>query len=251
MVPVLPSRVINYKVTAASPTDELIVIAHILSEVGDYACTILDRDHLSYARKCAAKLKKVVSELISRKCIQSPDDLYEIPNGSVVLTDLPAMTIDELYRHYRQWPLRHRERLKQGREHNTYYYEGLIVRELMRRKAASKQEQLKIDYCIANYNNELDNLSFILSCPIRVDDNKTFPEPAKAYTPDELLQLIKHYSRYRDVIEREILLEYVDYALDMIGEEPGRTDIRNLASEIANLGRQNIIKLPAPAISGH
>ena len=80
MVPVLPSRVINYKVTAASPTDELIVIAHILSEVGDYAYTILDRDHLSYARKCAAKLKKVVSELISRKCIQSPDDLYEIPN---------------------------------------------------------------------------------------------------------------------------------------------------------------------------
>lgn len=121
----------------------------------------------------------------------------------------------------------------------------------MRRKAVSKQEQLKIDYCIANYNNELDNLSFILSCPISVDDNKTFPEPAKAYTPNELLQLIKQYSRYRDVIEREILLKYVDYALDMIAEDSARPGIRHLASEIANLGRQNIIKLPAPAISGH
>ena len=60
MVIALPSRVMNYKVSAVSPTDELITIGQILSEVGDYACTILDKEHLSFARKCANRLKKVV-----------------------------------------------------------------------------------------------------------------------------------------------------------------------------------------------
>ena len=52
MVVSLPSRVMNYKVSAASPTDELVTLGQILSEVGDYASSILDRDHLSLTRKC-------------------------------------------------------------------------------------------------------------------------------------------------------------------------------------------------------
>lgn len=64
MISALPSRVINYKVSAVSPTDELITIGQILSEVGDYACTIIDREHLSVTRKCAARLKKLSENLL-------------------------------------------------------------------------------------------------------------------------------------------------------------------------------------------
>lgn len=67
----LPSRIMNYKVSATSPTDELVTIGQILSEVGDYASSIPDRDHLSLTRKCALRFKKVVDELISRQRIQS------------------------------------------------------------------------------------------------------------------------------------------------------------------------------------
>lgn len=244
MVQVLPSRVLNYNTTAASPTNELIVIGQILSEVGDYACTTLDREHLSLARKCASKLKKVVSELIARHCIQSSDDLYEIQKGNVDSTDLSVMTIDELHRLYRQWPIRQQERLKKGRENKTYYYESQIVRELQSRKAATKEEQFKIDYCTATYNNELDNLSFIHSCPIKVDDNKIYPDSTKEYSPDELAGLIECYSHYRDVTEREILIEYVDIALDMLENKRNDQDLLRLKSEIAELGRENVIRVP-------
>ena len=129
MVIALPSRVMNYKVSAVSPTEELITIGQILSEVGDYACTILDKEHLSFARKCANRLKKVVGELVSRGSIKSQDDLYEIQKGNDASADLSTMTIDELHKLYRQWPIRHQERLNEGREHMTYYFEGQIVKE--------------------------------------------------------------------------------------------------------------------------
>ena len=50
----LPSRIMNYRVSSASPTDELLSLGQILSEIGDYAGTILDREHLSLSRRCAA-----------------------------------------------------------------------------------------------------------------------------------------------------------------------------------------------------
>ena len=77
MLTVLPSRVMNYRVSAASPTDELVTLGQILSEVGDYMSAILDRDHLSLSRRCATRLRKVVGELMARKRIESPDDLYD------------------------------------------------------------------------------------------------------------------------------------------------------------------------------
>lgn len=241
MVLALPSRIMNYKVSAVSPTDELITIGQILSEVGDYACTILDKEHLSFARKCATRLKKVVGELTSRGRIQSPDDLYEIQKGKAETVDLSAMTIDELHKLYRQWPIRHQERLNEGREHMTYYYEGLIVRELQSRRPATKDEQLKIDYCVATYHNELDNMSFVFSRPIKVDDDKIYPDSTRQYSPEELTALVKLYCDYRDVVEREILVEYVDMALDSIEKNIDLT----LTTELAEIGCKGIVRVPS------
>lgn len=166
MLTVLPSRVMNYRVSASSPTDELITLGQIFSEVGDYASSSFDSEYLSLSRKCTSRLNKVTGELMARQCIQSPDDLYQMPESDPEKTDLAEMTIDELHRLYRRWPIRRQAREAEGRETRTFYFEGLIVRELLRRKASSKREQLKIDYCVATYNDELDNLSSILSLPV-------------------------------------------------------------------------------------
>ena len=244
MVLALPSRVMNYKVSAVSPTDELITIGQILSEVGDYACRILDKEHLSFARKCSSRLKTVVSELASRGSIKSQDDLYEIQKGNAASADLSTMTIDELHKLYRQWPIRHQERLNEGREHMTYYYEGQIVRELQSRKPATKDEQLKIDYCNATYSNELDNMSFIFSCPVETDNNKVYPDKPKKYSSDELAELIKRYSHYQDIAEREILIEYVDIALDMLERNGCNHELLRLLTEVADLGQRKVIRVP-------
>lgn len=244
MVLALPSRIMNYKVSAMSPTDELITIGQILSEVGDYACTILDKEHLSFARKCATRLKKVVGELTSRGRIQSPDDLYEIQKGKAETVDLSAMTIDELHRLYRQWPLRHRRRVEEGREHFTFYYEGHIVRELLTRKAANISEQFKIDYCALTYANECENMSHVFSKPVLADNDKPRPDSAKIYAPAELLTLIRRYSNYRDIAEREMLVEYTDFALDLIQKSGDKASVLELATEIAALGRKEIVNCP-------
>ncbi len=244
MVLALPSRIMNYKVSAVSPTKELITIGQILSEVGDYACTILDKEHISFARMCASRLKTVVSELASRGSIKSQDDLYEIQKGNTVSTDLTTMTIDELHKLYRQWPIRHQERLNEGREHMTYYYEGQIVRELQSRKPATTDEQLKIDYCNATYTNELDNMSFIFSCPVETDTEKIYPDRTKEYSPDELAELIKRYSHYTDIAEREILIEYVDIALDMLERNVCNHESLRLLTEVAELGQRKVIRVP-------
>lgn len=244
MVLALPSRIMNYKVSAVSPTDELITIGQTLSEVGDYACTILDKEHLSFARKCANRLKKVVGELTSRGSIKSSNDLYEIQKGNVVLTDFSAMTIDELHKLYRQWPIRHQERLNKGREHMTYYFEGQILRELQSRKPVTKDEWLKIDYCNATYSNELDNMSFIFSCPVGTENDKIYPDRTKEYSSDELAELIKRYSHYTDIAEREILIEYVDIALDKFERNGCNHESHRLLTEIAELGQRKVIRVP-------
>lgn len=244
MVSALPSRVMNYKVSVASPTDELITVGQILAEVGDYASTILDREHLSFTRKCATRLKKVVGELMARRCIQSTEDLYEIPEGTNDDADLTSMTVGQLHSLYRRWPIRHEQRLADGREHFTYYYEAHIVNELKKRKAANKDEQLKIDYCIATYNNELDNMSFIFSCPVKINDDKIYPDRTRVYSPDELAEFIGRYSNYRDVVEREILIEYVDYALDLLQRNVSDSHSLRLLTQIADLDRREIINIP-------
>lgn len=244
MVTALPSRIMNYRVTADSPTDELMTLGQILSEVGDYASTVLDREHLSLSRKCGTRLRKVVGELVSRQSIKSEEDLYDMPHTELSCSELSALSITELHSLYRRWPIRHREREAKGREHVTFYYEGRIVSELLRRNAADKAEQLKIDYCVATYNNELDNMSFVFSRPVRIEGEKINPDNGRSYSPDELTALIRLYSDYRDIMDREMLVEYVDYALDMMERDNDATSSLGLVSEIADLGRRKIFRVP-------
>ena len=196
----LPSRIMNYRVSSASPTDELLSLGQILSEIGDYAGTILDREHLSLSRRCAARLGKVVSELITRKRIKSRDDLFDMPAPAIAKADLSAMTISEL-------------------------------RQPLRRKPSDRNERLKIDYCVSTYSNELDNLSSILSLPVRSYKDKAYPDPSENHSPKELASLIRRHTGYRDIIGREILVEYVDYALDLLKSNPSQPMPELLAAE--------------------
>lgn len=245
MVCALPSGIMNYPVSASSPTEDLLTLGRILSEAGDYASTVLDREHLSLAKKCSTKLRKVAGELISRKCIQSAEDLYAMTEGDLVREDLSTLTVGELYNLYRRWPLRHQARAESGREHLTCYYEGRIVRELQRRKAAGKGEQLKIDYCTITYRNGLDNLSFILSTPLDTGRDRLLPEAGKAYTPSELVALINLYSHYRDIAEWELLIEYTDMALELLETAPDKSQLMELASVVLEAGRRKIIAVPS------
>ena len=150
----------NYKVTAASSTDELLTLGQLLAEVGDYASTILDKAHLSLARRCARKLKIVVSELMSRQRIQSSDDLYLMPDNSSETPDLSSMSIAELHNLYRRRPLNRDESMLQGRESAPFSYEQSIVNELLTRRAKTRDEQLKIDYCVAILEAEIEDFGY-------------------------------------------------------------------------------------------
>lgn len=241
----LPSRLRSYKVCAASPTDELLALGHVYAGFGDYAASFLDREHLSVARFCSARLKKMVPMLIERNAISKEDDLYDMEEVEATEKDFGAMSIDELYRLYRRWPLRKKARAAEGREHFTFYYEGRIVSELRKRRAADKTEQFKKDYCFLTYENELENLSFVFDVPVSVDDDVFNFDPEREYTPTELTAIIKLYANYRSVTERELLVEYVDYALDLIENAQDKALILALATEIAELGRKQIISTPA------
>lgn len=172
--------------------------------------------------------------------------IYPITAGYVDHTaPLDRMSIGELERFYRQSHIRHKERLADGREHFTYYIEGRIVREIKSRKAASNGEKLKVDYCVATYRNELENMSAIFSRPVKIDDDKIFPDNTKMYTPEELTSLIALYRDYRDITDREILIEYVDYALDLLKSSGDARSMLGLVTEIAEIGRRKIIHVPA------
>lgn len=247
MVSALPSRIMNYNVSAASPTDELLTLGQILSEVGDYASTVLDSEHLSLSRKCNTRLRKVIGELKARNSLFSVEGLYDIcPNKSGLSdkSDFATMTVSELHSLYRRWPIHHWEREAQGREHFTFYREGKIVNELLRRKAANKAEQLKIDYCVATYHNELDNMSFVFSRPVQIDGEKINPDSGRRYSSEELTALIRLYSDYRDIVERELLVEYVDYAIDLLKRDIDTASTLRLLIEIAELGRRKTIRIP-------
>lgn len=163
MVASLPSRIMNYNVSSSSPTDELLTLGQIFSEVGDYASTILDHEHLSLSRRCVTRLNKVVDELVSRQTILSAENLYDMPESDPIESDLKSLSIDELHRLYRRWPIRHTKRRENGRESMSFYNEGEIAREIMSWIATTKADRFKIDYCNAMYSNELSNMSYLFS----------------------------------------------------------------------------------------
>lgn len=125
-------------------------LGQIFAQVGDYASSILDAEHLSTARLCAGKLKKVITALESKGTTLTEDDFYVIPEETINAEDLTQMTVDQLYNLYRQWPLRH----QQSPQDNHFTYEGEILNELLTRHPATRSEQLKIDYCTLTHPTE-------------------------------------------------------------------------------------------------
>ena len=197
----LTPTVTAYRITPSSPTGELLTLARIYDEVGDYASTILDSAHRALTRLCRRRSAAVTRELRRRGILTGeatlpsplaapavpaahdsdsstvetivaqavPSRATHGPNASSLITmtsDLTQMSISELYHHYLAWPQRHESRLAAGHEPLDFSYEARIIRELQRRTAANPDEQLKKDYCLLTYRNELHNLSPILSLPL-------------------------------------------------------------------------------------
>ena len=79
----------------------------------------------------------------------------------------------------------------------------------------------------------------------KTEGDKTYPDYKKRYTAEELADLIALYSDYRDITEREILIEYVDYAIDLLAQEKESDSSLRLANELEELGRKEIINVPA------
>lgn len=86
-------------------------------------------------------------------------------------------------------------------------------------------------------------MSFIFSLPVNADDANVYPDSSKVYSPEELAALIRRYSDYRDIIGREILVEYTDLALDLISANPSRP-MACLVDALAALREKGIIRIP-------
>ena len=177
----LTPTVTSYRITSSSPTGELLTLARIYNDVGDYASTILDSAHRALTRLCRRRSAVVARELSRRgasaMAVPSPgrgavlfNDEVVVPRlSSPLITDpasLSQMSISELYTHYLVWPQRHEALIEASHEPLNFSYEARIIRELQRRTAANLDEQLKIDYCLLSYRSEILNLSHIHSFPL-------------------------------------------------------------------------------------
>ena len=238
------SEILQYQVKTSSTVEELTVLCRLLAEMGGYASTVLDREHAALSRRCAALQAKAEEELLRRGVIADSDDIYRVPDEDIDATDLSVLSVAQLETLYRRRGVRIDRRLGEGREPFTYYYEGRIVSELSTRKASDTAEQFKIDYCAITYGNDLENLSRVLSLPMSGKGDRLEYDPDRIYTPAELLALIKQYAGYRDIEERELLIEYVDVALDSIREGEDKASVLALATEIAELGKKKKVSCP-------
>lgn len=233
----------TYKITRNSPTADLRVLENLYSEIGGFASTILDNRYLAFSKECVKRLNKVTA-ILDRRIDRMADKIAECAEIKID-ADLSALTVNELYNLYRFWPERHQKRVLEGREHMTFYFEGRIVRELKRRKTLTASEQLKVDYCKMTYRSEIENLSFIYSVPVDTHNNLIVPEGDQAYSSSELTSVIKSYSSYKSIAERELLVEYVDLALDSMQSAEEKAMLIGVAAEIVELGRRCIVKVPA------
>lgn len=232
----------TYKISTKSPTDDLRILENLYMEIGSFASTILDKRYLSFSKECMRRLRKITSILERRKDNEAENvTSYVVVNEKV---DLYTLAVDELYHLYRHWPERHRKRALEGREQMTFYYEGRIVRELNRRKELSESERLKVDYCKMTYRNELENMSFLFSIPVESQSKLIAPEENEVLSSCELETLIRRHSKYRGIEERELLIEYIDIALDLMQSAENKAMMIGLAAEIVELGRREVARVP-------
>lgn len=204
----------DYRVSASSPTGELLTLGNILEEAGAYASTSSDRSRCAFSRRCDAKFRRVASELRSRNCTSAADDVC-----TAVAAELRTLSVGDLYRLFRGRTQRQNRRAAEGREPLTCWLESDILAELRSRQAADRDEQLKIDYCAIAHSNELENLSTLLALPLEASGEPLPTVPSPDCTPGELLSIIEHCADFRSVRARETLVRAADRALDLLGPD--------------------------------
>lgn len=249
----LPQHLLDYRITSSSKTEDLFILGRLFSEVGDYASTIQQRDYTLMARMCRTRLRKIERELLRRSAIHTTDDILIIPpvttssTVSSLVRNLSTLSVSELETLYRQRPHRIEARIAAGREHLTLFFESRIIAELSRRTPIDLTEQLKIDYCLIIHRIETANLSGILNLPLGNPKDSLPFDPYHTYTPSELIALLTLYQSPRTLIEREILIETVDYSLDLlVATSPSDLQpLANLTAHLAELQRRKMAHCPA------
>ncbi len=237
MVIALPPRIMDYRVSASSPTGELLTLGSILEEAGAYASTSSDRSRRAFSRRCDAKFRRVASELRSRNCTAAADDVC-----TATAADLRTLSVGDLYRLFRGRTQRRNRRAAEGREPLTCWPESDILAELRSRKAADRDEQLKIDYCVIAHSNELENLSTLLALPPEASGESLPTVPDRDCPPGELLSIIEQLlsiiercAEFRSVRSRETLVRAADLALDLLGPDFGSDSASDSASASASV----------------
>lgn len=163
---------------------------------------------------------------------------------------LRNLTTDRLVTLYFQFPERVEARIAAGREHFTRFFESRIISELSGRIPVDTREQAAIDSCLSSHRSELANMAAVLdlplsgSAPFTSSSDILAPDPTRHYTSDELIALLHLYTPCRDLAERERLVEYVDYSLNLLAISSDPQTLANLAAELAELDRRHIVRCP-------
>lgn len=247
----LPKHIMNYQVSSKSPTEELIILGRLLSEVGDFASTTLDSKYQRLANSCRIRLNKVIEQLVKRDIIEKKEDLYDLsPEEKSLISNpehqestaskLQTLTISELevlcrFRQGYDRPVEKSGSYIMSSLHCKYE----IIRELEKRKPVDLSEQLKKDYCTLTFQNELDYSSFLLGAPIGAPSEYIPMDRNRIYSPDKLLALIREYSGYwsfKSVFHKIMLEQYVDYAITIVDNCP---DVLSVAPLIAGIAHEN------------
>lgn len=208
----LAAPIENYTFRSTTPTEELEVMCRLLTEVAGYASTFADKAHATQARKCEKAQRKVERELIKREGEAAIDEAFATPQSLINTDDLTALSIDELEQLFRQRPKRIEARLSEGRDISSHFFETKIVRELKKRHPLTPIEQLKKDYCLRINRQELDNLAHLTQMPIGTPSQ----DAGNCLTPEELIREIQRLQNPKTVMEREILQQHIDQALDLL-----------------------------------
>ena len=234
----------KYKISNSSPIEDLLVLENIYSELGGFTSTILSEKYFAFSQECVKQLNLIANVLERYKGGTVKIEKEKVPSNEGL--DFSSLSIAELYYLYRAWPERHKEREVDGREHMTFYFEGQIVREMKRRKNLTESDQLKVAYCEITYRCELENLSNIFSIPVSISSDSEVATVKFQYcTPSELCALITSHSEYKSIEEREFLIECIDEALDRLQSTSEKTSLLDLVSEISEVRRRKIVKVPS------
>lgn len=153
---------------------------------------------------------------------------------------LSTLSVPELEKLFVSSSCRFEQKLKEGREPLTRYFETRIVSELQRRRPASHAEKTRIDNYIKANKAEIDNLCAITRLPL----GKCDIDISHHIAPKEMMSLIDSLKDYETVSEREMLIEIVDKAIDYIAAHRDTPLSPDLAARLIELKKRGSAMCP-------